>query len=266
MENTIDTLIAFVTSYGIRVIGAILILILGRIVAGSARKLLRKALSARNVDPVIVSFVGSLTYFLILTFAALAALDKFGVETASLIAVFGAAGFAIGFALQGSLSNFAAGVMLLIFRPFRIGDYVEAGGASGTVKEMRLFTTIIMTPDNVKIMIPNGKIFGDTIKNVTAEKTRRVDLVVGISYGSSIEKAMEILSELLKADPRVLDDPAPQIAVAELADSSVNLIVRPWVHTADYWGVKLDLTYQIKKAFDRQDIEIPFPQMVIHKP
>ncbi len=265
MENFMNTLTEFATSYGIKVVGAILILIIGRIAASSARKLVRKVLSRRDVDPAIVSFTGSLAYFLILTFTILAALGKFGIQTASLVAVLGAVGFAIGFALQGSLSNFAAGVMLLVFRPFKIGDYVEVAGVAGTVRELRLFTTILMTPDNIKIIVPNGKVFGDTIKNISAEDTRRVDLTVGIGYGSSIEKAFKVLQGLIDADSRILEDPTPQIAVAELADSSVNLIVRPWVKTSDYWGVKLDLNRRIKEAFDEQGIEIPFPQMVVHK-
>ena len=155
--------------------------------------------------------------------------------------------------------------MLLVFRPFNVGDFVEAGGATGTVKKMNLFTTVMNTPDNIRIMVPNGKIFGDTIKNVSAEDTRRVDMVVGIGYGSSIEKAKEIMHSLLLADARVLPQPAPQIAVAELADSSVNLVVRPWVKKEDYWAVKFDFTQLVKEEFDRNGIEIPFPQTVIHQ-
>jgi len=265
MENVMDTLVKYATTYGISIIGAIVILIIGRIVANWTRKAVRKALSSRDVDPAIISFLGSLSYFLVLTFAVLAALKKFGIETASLVAVLGAAGFAIGFALQGSLSNFAAGVMLLVFRPFKIGDYVEAGGASGTVKDMGLFTTILMTPDNIKIIVPNGKVFGDTIKNITAEETRRIDLVIGIGYGASISQAISVIKETLRKDERILEDPPVQIAVSELADSSVNFIIRPWVKTSDYWAVKFDLTRNIKEAFDANNIEIPFPQVVVHK-
>jgi small conductance mechanosensitive channel len=156
--------------------------------------------------------------------------------------------------------------MLLLFRPFRIGDYVEAGGASGTVQTMGVFSTVLKTPDNIKVMIPNGKIFGDTIKNVSAEETRRIDLVIGIGYGSSIEKAIKVFTEITQADARILKDPPTQIAVAELADSSVNFVVRPWVKTSDYWAVRFDLTRGIKEALDREGIEIPFPQMVVHRP
>lgn len=266
MDNFMETLIAFAAGYGIKIVGAILLLIIGRMVATFARRLTRKLLSKKEVDPIIVSFVGSLVYYLILIFAVIGVLNNFGVQTASLIAVLGAAGFAIGLALQGSLANFAAGIMLLIFRPFKVGDYVEIAGTSGSVKETGLFTTVLTTPDNIKIMVPNGKVFGDIIKNVTAFDTRRVDLVVGIGYSSQIEKASTVLEGVLKADARVLEEPAPKIAVGELADSSVNLIVRPWVKTSDYWPVRLDLTRQIKEAFDENGIEIPFPQMVVHKP
>jgi small conductance mechanosensitive channel len=266
MEKIMETLVDFATTYGISVIGAILVLIIGRIVAGWARKLVRKMLKKTDVDQAIVSFLGSLVYYGIIIFAAVSALDKFGVETASLVAVLGAAGFAIGFALQGSLSNFAAGIMLLVFRPYKIGDVIDAAGVVGKVSEMRLFTTIVYTPDNIKIIIPNSKLFGDTIKNITAEDTRRVDMVVGIGYDSDIPKAMKIMQDLLEKDDRVLAEPATQIAVSELADCSVNFVVRPWCATGDYWGIKFDFNEAVKKAFDAEGIEIPFPQLVVHKP
>lgn len=264
MESITKQVMILITTYGLQVIGAVVILILGRIAAGIGRRLLEKVLIRARQDPSIVSFVGNLAYILILTFAALAALAKFGIQTASFIAVLGAVGFAVGFALQGSLANFAAGVLILVLRPFRVGDFIEAAGAAGTVKEIQLFTTVLATPDNIKIMVPNGKIYGDVIKNVSSYETRRLDLAIGIGYGSSIPRAMEILADLLKNEPRILPDPAPQIAVAELADSSVNLVVRPWVKNADYWGTRFDLTRRIKEAFDENDIEIPFPQRVVH--
>ena len=265
MDGFMNTLINFATGYGIKIVGAVLLLIIGRAIASFARRLARRVLMNRDVDPMIVSFVGGLLYYLILIFTVIGVLNNFGVQTASLAAVLGAAGFAIGLALQGSLANFAAGIMLLLFRPFKVGDYVEVAGAAGSVKEMGLFTTILTTPDNIKVMIPNGKVFGDIIKNVTAFDTRRVDLVVGIAYGAQIEKAMTVMESLLKADTRVLEEPAPTIAVGELADSSVNLVVRPWVKTSDYWPVRLDLTRRIKEALDENGIEIPFPQVVVHK-
>ena len=264
MENAANQLMVFVTMYGLKIIGAIIILIIGRIAAGIGRKIVTKTLEKSKTDPAVISFVGSLTYFLILTFAVLAALAKFGIQTASFVAVLGAAGFAIGFALQGSLANFAAGVLILVLRPFRIGDYIDSAGVAGTVKDIQLFTTVLATPDNIKIMVPNGKIFGDVIKNISAYDTRRVDLVIGIGYTSDIQKAYDIMMNLVKEDGRILSDPATQIAVSELADSSVNFVLRPWVKKEDYWNVKFDLTRKIKETFDENGIEIPFPQQVVH--
>jgi len=259
-----DQLTIFVTTYGIKIIGAIIILILGRIAAGIGRRVVRRVLEKGKADDAIVGFVGGLTYILILTFAVLAALAKFGIQTASFVAVLGAAGFAIGFALQGSLANFAAGVLILVLRPFRIGDYIDGAGVAGTVKEIQLFTTILATPDNVKIMVPNSKLFGDTIKNFSAFDNRRIDLVIGIGYASDIQKAYDTINHLIKEDSRILSDPEVQIAVSELADSSVNFVVRPWVKKEDYWSVKFDLTRKIKESFDAHGIEIPFPQRVVH--
>jgi small conductance mechanosensitive channel len=264
MESLTKQLVAFATTYGLQVIGAILILIFGRIAAGIGKKITKRILTKAKQDPSIISFVGNLTYFAILTFAVLATLSKFGIQTASFIAVLGAAGFAIGFALQGSLANFAAGVLLLVLRPFKAGDYIDSAGVSGTVRKIQLFTTVLATPDNIKIMVPNGKIFGDTIKNISGYDTRRIDLVVGIGYASSIQKAIEVVMDIIKADKRILSDPSVQIGVSELADSSVNLVVRPWVKAEDYWAVRFDLTRNIKEAFDANDIEIPFPQRVVH--
>jgi small conductance mechanosensitive channel len=264
MQAAIDQLGVFVTTYGIKIVGAIIILILGRIGAGIGRRIVRKILEKAKTEPSIVSFVGSLTYFLILIFAVLAALAKFGIQTASFVAILGAVGFAVGFALQGSLANFAAGVLILVLRPYKVGDYIESAGVAGTVKNIQLFTTILATPDNIKIMVPNGKIFGDVIKNVSGYDTRRVDMVMGIGYGSDIQKAYDIMMGIMKEDDRVLTDPSPLIAVSELADSSVNFVVRPWVKREDYWGVKFDLTRKFKEAFDANDIDIPFPQQVVH--
>lgn len=264
MESITKQVMTYVTTYGLQVIGAIIILILGRIAASIGRKICKNVLIKTNQDPSIVSFVSNLTYILILTFAVLAALAKFGIQTASFVAVLGAAGFAIGFALQGSLANFAAGVLILVLRPFRVGDLIDAAGVMGTVRQIQLFNTVLATPDNVKILVPNGKVYGDVIKNVSGYDTRRIDLVIGIGYSSSIQRALEVLTDLLKEEPRVLSDPAPTIAVAELADSSVNFVVRPWVKSNDYWSTRFDLTRKIKEAFDENDIEIPFPQRVIH--
>lgn len=264
MENVTDQVFAFMTVYGIKVIGAIVILLVGRIGAGIARRITRRALERYKVDASIVSFTASLMYFLVITFAVLAALAKFGVETASFIAVMGAAGFAIGFALQGSLGNFASGILILVLRPFRVGDVIDAAGVVGKVTAIHLFTTEFATADNIKILVPNSKIYGDVIKNITAHDTRRLDLVIGIGYDSSMKKARELLAKILSEEARVLGEPAPQIAVAELADSSVNFVVRPWVKKEDYWSVKFDLTEKIKEVFDENGIEIPFPQRTVH--
>jgi small conductance mechanosensitive channel len=264
MEDNYAFLIDFAKVYGIKIVGALAILIIGRIAAGIMKRLVTKMLNRTKTDPAIISFVSGLTYFGIIIFTVVAALSKFGIETASFIAIVGAAGFAIGFALQGSLSNFASGVMLLVFRPIKIGDFVEVAGVAGSVREIRLFNTIIATPDNVMIYIPNSKINGDIIKNYVGYDTRRVDLVVGIGYGSSIDKAYEIMKSLVDADERILKDPACQIAVAELADSSVNFVLRPWVKGSDYWDVRFDLTEKVKREFDKNGIEIPFPQTDVH--
>jgi small conductance mechanosensitive channel len=264
METATQQIAFFVTTYGIKIIGAIVILILGRIAAGVARRIVGRLLEKAQTDPAVISFVRNLTYILILVFAVLAALAKFGIQTASFVAILAAAGFAVGFALQGSLANFAAGVLILTLRPFKVGDYIMGAGQAGTVKEIGLFTTEFSTPDNVKILVPNGKLFGDVITNWSVYDTRRVDLVVGIGYNSDIQKAYEVIEGLLKEDSRILAEPAPQIAVSELADSSVNFVVRPWVNRADYWSVKFDLTRKIKEAFDVNGIEIPFPQRVVH--
>jgi small conductance mechanosensitive channel len=264
MQSLDQQIFVFLATYGLSVLGAIVILILGWIAARIGRRITGNLLERSKVDAAVISFVSSLVYFLILTFTVLAALAKFGIQTASFVAILGAAGFAVGFALQGSLANFAAGVLILLLHPFRVGDYIMGAGEAGTVKEITLFTTVLAAPDNIKVMVPNGKLFGDVIRNVTAYDTRRVDLLVGISYTSDIQKAYDVITDLMKQDTRILPDPAPQVAVSELGDSSVNFIIRPWVKKEDYWSVKFDLTREIKEAFDKNSIEIPFPQRTIH--
>jgi len=264
MSNVSDQLLIFITTYGIKIIGAILILVLGRIAAGIGRTIVKKMLERSKTDPSIVSFVGSLTYILILVGAVIAMLAKFGIETTSFVAILGAAGLAIGFALQGSLANFASGVLLLVLRPFKVGDFIVGAGVAGAVKNIQLFTTELATPDNIKVMVPNSKLFGDVIKNVSAYDTRRIDLVIGIGYSSDMQKAYDIMMDLIAKDSRILSDPPCQIAVSELGDSSVNFVVRPWVKKEDYWAVKFDLTRKIKETFDENTIEIPFPQQTVH--
>ena len=264
MEDWTAFLMDFGRNYGLKIVAAVAILIIGRIAAGIFKRIVIKILKKSKTDEAIVSFVGSIAYTAIIIFTVLAALAKFGIQTASFVAILGAAGFAVGFAMQGSLSSFAAGVLLLVFRPIKVGDYVEVAGVAGTVKEIKLFSTIVATPDNVKIFVPNNKINGDIIKNYAGYNERRIDMVVGIGYDSPIDKAHEIMKKLVAADSRILAEPAVQIAVAELADSSVNFVLRPWVKKEDYWAVKFDLTEKIKKEFDDAGISIPFPQTDVH--
>lgn len=264
MEKAIETLTSFGTVYALKIIGAILILIVGKIAANIGKRIVMRLLRKRDVDETIVSFVGALIKTLILVVAVVAALEAFGVKAASFVAILAAAGFAIGFALQGSLSNFAAGVMLLVFRPFKVGDFIDVAGEKGTVKAIRIFTTEVSSPDNIQIIVPNGQVFGAVIKNYSANDIRRVDLLAGIGYTSDMTKAADILMRILKEDPLVLDDPEPMVAVSELADSSVNLIVRPWCKTTDYWTLYFRVTQKIKEEFDKAGIEIPFPQQDVH--
>lgn len=264
MENIVKMVTDYSVLYGIRMLGAIAILIVGRVAAGWVRKGIAKACKRAGVDVALTGFLGRLGFIFIQVFAVLAALAKFGIQTTSFVAVLGAAGFAIGFAMQGSLSNFASGIMILVFRPFSVDDFIDAGGTAGTVKDIGLFATTLATPDNIMIIVPNSAVFGSTIKNYAGYDTRRVEVQVGISYGADIQKAMDVAADLIKKDQRILADPAYQVAVMELADSSVNLVVRVWVERADFWNVKFDLTRHIKEAYDANNIEIPFPQRVVH--
>lgn len=265
-SEVIDGIVMIVTTYGLKVVGAIAILIVGWIAAGWARRFVINALSKSDrVDKMLHGFFGSLVKYLILAITVIAVLNQFGVQTASLIAVLGAAGLAIGLALQGTLSNVAAGVMLLIFRPFRIDDYVDIGGKSGTVKTVGLFVTELATLDNVQIIMPNSQVWGTAIYNYTFHDVRRVDLLVGVAYEDDAEKAMEVLLQEARKDARILNDPEePFIAVAELADSSVNLTLRVWCNTGEYWNVKFDLTNAVKKRLDAEGITIPYPQRQVH--
>ncbi|UCE72500.1 MAG: mechanosensitive ion channel [Nitrospiraceae bacterium] len=252
------------TVYGIKIIAAIVILIIGKWIAGVLEKLVQKIMKKKEIDPTIISFVGNLTFFALMTFVILAALSQIGIQTTSFIAVIGAAGLAVGLALQGSLSNFAAGFLMIIFRPFKVGDYIEGAGTAGTVEKIQLFTTQLTTPDNKTVIIPNTKLTDDNIINYTAKGTRRVELVAGISYDDDIDKARNVLSSVIAEDERILKDPAPLIAVSAMADSSVNFVIRPWVNSGDYWSVYFSLTENIKKRFDQEGISIPFPQRDVH--
>lgn len=250
--------------YGTKVIGAIVILIIGRIAVSLLTRLVRRLMQKGKADETLTRFISSLTKIALMTFVVIAALNTLGVQTASFIAIIGAAGLAVGFALQGSLSNFASGVMLIIFRPLKRDDLVETAGHLGIVKEIHIFNTILKTLDNKRVIIPNSKVTGDSIVNYTAEGMLRVDMVFGISYGDHIPKAKGILEKIVAADPRVLKDPAPTVAVSELGDSSVNFVVRPYVNVEDYWGVYFDITEKVKLTFDEQGVSIPFPQQDVH--
>jgi len=264
IEAIIQKIWELVTIYGIKVIAAIAIFVVGRWIAKGFRKLVRNVMGRRNIDPTIVGFVGNLTYVLLLTFVVVAALGQLGIQTTSFIAILGAAGLAIGLALQGSLANFAAGFLMIVFRPFKVGDMIEAAGITGTVEEIQIFTTVLVTVDNKTVIIPNAKLTADNIVNYTAKGTRRVDMIVGIGYESDIDKAKEIMEDIAASDDRVLKDPATTIAVVELADNSVNFVFRPWANASDYWNVWFDLTEQVKKRFDEAGISIPYPQRDIH--
>jgi len=265
IQNLIEQIFAVLATYGLNMIGALAIIIIGFIAAGWARRILERALGrSGRIDPTIVRFFGSLLRYAIIAFVVIAALQRFGVEATSLVALHAAAGLAIGLALQGTLSNVAAGVMLLMFRPFKIGDFITAGGQSGKVKEVGLFTTEMATGDNVKIIVPNGQIWGKAIQNFSANPTRRVDLTVGIDYGDNIDTAMATINRVIGEESRALKDPESVVAVAELADSSVNIVVRVWVNSGDYRGVRWDLTKKLKEQLEADGISIPFPQQVVH--
>ncbi len=254
----------YVVPWSINIALAVAIFIVGRIISKLLVKLLVKVLHKANLDEILVNFIGSMVKYGLLLFVIIAALEELGVDTTSLIAVLGAAGLAVGLALQNSLQNFAAGVMLIIFRPFKKGDFVEAGGTAGVVETITIFSTVMRTGDNREVTVPNGAIYSGNITNYSARDTRRLDLEFGISYDDDILKAKQILQEILSAEERILPEPETLIAVGELADSSVNIIVRPWVKSDEYWPIRFDLTERIKLAFDQAGISIPYPQMDVH--
>jgi small conductance mechanosensitive channel len=268
MDSTVDqavqNVVTLVSTWGLQLAGALAVLIIGRFLCGIARKSIRRAMESRRVDPSLVPFVSNLVYFVLLAAVLIAVLGLFGIETTSLVAVLGTAGLAIGLALQGTLANFSSGVMLLLFRPFHVGDFVDAAGVAGTVVEIGVFSTIMNTPDNVKIIVPNSGIFGATIKNFSANDTRRNDIVLGISYDDDISNAIAVVNAVLSKDSRVLSDPEPVVAVSELADSSVNLVVRPWCRKEDYWGLRFDLTRRLKEELEQGGCSIPYPQHDVH--
>lgn len=264
MEELLALVVEYSTRYGFRVLGAILILIVGRWAAHLSRKLITHWLGKTALDTTLIKFSGNLVYALLIVVVVLAALNQVGIQTTSFVAIIGAAGLAIGFALQGSLANFAAGVMLIIFKPFKVDNFIDAAGVMGIVEEIGLFTTQLRTPDNKTVIVPNAQITSSNITNFSAKDTRRVDLVIGVSYSDDLAKVKAVLGDILEADDRILKEPAPTVGVVELAESSIDFAVRPWVNAADFWPVYFDLLQTIKERFDAEGISIPFPQRDIH--
>lgn len=250
--------------YAVNITAALLTLIIGFMAVGMLTGGMNRVMKARKIDNTISDFVTSMLKYGLLAFVIIAALGRVGVQTASFVAIVGAAGLAVGLALQGSLSNFAAGVLLIGFRFFKAGDYVEAAGTAGTVHSVQIFTTILMTPDNRMIVVPNSKILNDNIINYSKEKTRRLDLVIGVSYSADLKLTKEVLTRIIEEDDRILKDPECRIAVNNLGASSVDFVVRPWVKAEDYWNLKFDLLEKIKNELDANNIGIPFPQMDVH--
>lgn len=264
MEETIKQIQSLVATYGLQVIGALATLIIGIWIAKWMARITGRVLNKRNVDPTLTKFATSVVRVTLITFVIISAISQVGIETTSFIAVIGAAGLAVGFALQGSLANFASGVMLIIFKPIKVGNYIQGGGEAGTVESIGIFITTLLTPDNKVIFVPNSALTGSNIINFSAKDTRRVDMVFGIGYSDDIDKAKNVIKNILDSDNRILKDPPPQIVLSELADSSVNFAVRPWVNSSDYWGVYFDTNEAVKKKFDEQQISIPFPQRDVH--
>ena len=264
MSEYMDMAIEMTMSYGPRLILAIIVLIVGLWIVNRVVALMGKGMEKSNTEPTLARFLGNLVSIGLKALVLISVAGMIGIQTTSFIAILGAAGLAVGLALQGSLANFAGGVLVLLFKPYKVGDYVEAQGIGGTVKEIQIFNTIINTPDNKRIIVPNGAISNGIITNYSAEPTRRVDFVFGIGYGDDIAKAKDVIKGLVEKDERIFDDPAFQIVVSNLGDSSVDITVRVWANASDYWGIKFDLTERVKLAFDEAGISIPFPQRDVH--
>ena len=263
-KDIMSSLIEIGSSIGISLLMALAILIVGRQLVKLILRLITVALEKSKVEDTVRIFVTNLLNTLLMILVFIAAINQLGIETTSIIAVLGAAGLAIGLALQGSLSNFAAGILIVIYRPYKVGDYIEAGNHAGTVKDIQIFSTVLKTPDNKIVVVPNGSIMNGSIVNYSDQDTRRVDLIISCSYEDDIDKVRSVLEDILKKEKRILKDPKPQIAVAELADSSVNFIFRPWVKRTDYLPVYYSLLEEVKKRFDKEGISIPYPQSDVH--
>lgn len=254
----------YIIFYGLKVVGAILIFVIGKWLAKLINKIFIKMMEKANQDETIIKFLSNVTYGLMLLVVVLSALSTLGVNTTSFVAILGAAGLAIGLAFKDTFANIGAGVLLIFFRPFKVGDFIQASGEMGVVEEINLFSTLLKTGDNKQIIIPNSSIIGGNITNFSSKSTRRVDFVFGIGYEDDLKLAKSTLEEIVKEDERVLQEPAPLVAVSELADSSVNFTVRAWVKSEDYWGVYFDTIEKVKLTFDEKGISIPYPQMDIH--
>ncbi len=263
-SGMLDSIQEFASDSWPNVISAILILIIGRWLAGLVKSLVNKALMKKRIEETIVGFTCNFIYMALITFVMITAIAQLGVPVSSFVAIIGAAGLAIGLALQGSLSNFAAGFLIVLFRPIKKGEFVDIAGASGTVEEIQIFTTVLKTPDNKTIIIPNGNILSGNIINYSREATRRVEVIAGVGYGDDIKKVKRVLGEIIAKDSRILNEPESQVVLGELADSSVNFKVRVWCKTEDYWDIFFDLNENIKLTFDAEGIEIPFPQRDVH--
>jgi small conductance mechanosensitive channel len=258
------TLVPLFTAWGMRVLGAVAVLVIGIFVAKFIRSWVRRGLARSRIDATLIPFLSSLVHYALVAIVGVAVLGLFGIQTASIVAILGAAAFAVGLALQGTLSHFASGVMLLAFRPFRIGDFVETGDTTGTVEEIGIFMTHLNTPDNVRVIVPNSAIFGQLIKNYTTNDIRRVDMVIGVSYADDIGKALGTVKRVLRESPLILDMPETVVEVLELGDSSVNLAVRPWVKKEDYWTVWFTMHRTLKEELEAAGCSIPFPQRDVH--
>lgn len=264
MELSLDNLGTLVTLYALRVVFALLILVAGHYGARAGKRVVRRLMQRSQVDPTVVSFVGNLVFTLVWAFVLIAAIAQLGVQTASLVALLAAVGLAVGLALQGSLSNFAAGVLLALLRHFRVGDFIEAAGTMGTVEDIAIFTTTLRRPDGVKEVVPNGAVLGGNIVNYSDLTTRRCNLVIGVSYATDLARARALLLEIVNADPRTLADPEPMAIVDGYGDSAINLALRAWATKDDYWPWYWDLLQTLKQRFDAEGIEIPFPQRDVH--
>jgi len=264
LEQNMEQIKTMITLYGLHIAKALLIFLVGRWIAKMAADLISRALNRHSIEPTVVLFTKNILYFMFLVCVMIASLHEIGFQTASLLAILGSAGLAVGLALQGSLSNLAAGFLIIILKPFRLGDFIEGAGVSGVVEAIDILTTQLRTGDNKTIFVPNSKLTGDNIVNFSLKPNRRVDVTVGVSYSSDLDKVRAVLSQTIEAESRILKEPAPQIFCTALADSSVNFTIRVWVNTSDYWPTTFALNEAVKRNFDKSSIEIPFPQRDLH--